>query len=585
MKHTTARLLALIMPVRKWMLGSIFFGALTVASGIGLMGTSNFLISMAALHPSIAALNVAIVGVRFFGIARGVFRYAERLTTHEATLRLLTNLRVWFYAAIEPLVPAAFSQNKQSSGDILSRVVSDIDTLQNFYTRVIAPPLIAILIGIGVFLFLGAYAGIFALTYIAFYLVIGLLVPFVTHKLSRHTGEQIVQIRAQLSSYLVDGIQGMADLVAFGMEERQLAQIQKLNNQLISLQKRLAHMRGLQATITNLLINVTGVLILLLAIPMVLNGQLNGFMLAPLMLATIASFEAVQPLPAAWQDLGSNLQAAKRLFEVADTPATIKEPEQAGPEPRRYDIQLKDITFRYTPEDMPALHHIDLDIPDGSCVALVGVSGAGKSSVLRLLLRFWEYQEGAITLGGYDLRRFRQEDITRITSVVSQETYLFNTTIRENLLLARPEATEEELIRAAKQAQIHDFISGLPEGYDTRVGEQGYRFSGGERQRLAIARAFLKDAPIVLLDEPTVNLDPVSERKVLQAIRELRKGRTTVLITHRLIDMDMADTIAVFQEGQIVERGTHQELLRQEGMYWRLWKQQHSMLASRLEIA
>jgi ABC-type multidrug transport system fused ATPase/permease subunit len=244
---------------------------------------------------------------------------------------------------------------------------------------------------------------------------------------------------------------------------------------------------------------------------------------------------------------------------------------------------IQSLRFRYTPADPPALDGISFTLSQGGCLAIVGPSGAGKSTLVHLLLRFWEYQAGQIRLGGRDLRQYRAEDVREFISVVSQRTHLFNGTVKQNLLLTRPEASEDDLIQAARQAQIHEFIQTLPQGYDTWLGEQGLRLSGGERQRLAIARALLKDAPILILDEPTANLDPIVEREVMQTIQTLRQGRTTLLITHRLVGLDVADEILVLQAGRIVERGQHCELWQAKGVYWRMLSLQNSEINNAID--
>ena len=577
---TFKRLLLLALPVKNWMALAALLGSLTVMSGIGLLATSAYLISAAALHPSVAVLQVAIVGVRFFGIARGAFRYLERLVSHRATFRLLANMRVWFYGALEPLVPARLLTDKDGrkqelrSGDLLQRAVADIDTLQNFYIRVIAPPVMAVIIGIGMWVLLGAFGALFALIYIAFFLVSSVGVPLLAHLLGKKIGRQMIETRAELHVHLVDSVQGIADLVAFGQEERQAAQIRTLNKKLSRMQMAMAYISGLQGSLTNLLMNLTAWTILLFAIPLVYNGQLNGIFLAVLALSALASFEIILPLPGAFQQIGSNVEAARRLFEIVDASPAVEDPATPSPAPWNNAIVVQHLNFRYDDDEPYVLQNINLILPQGKCLALVGPSGSGKSTLAHLLLRFWDYQEGGIQFGGHELREYRQDDLYRYVSVVEQDTHLFNTTIRENLMLARPEATEEEMIEAARQAQLHDFVQTLPEGYDTPVGEQGLRLSGGERQRIAIARAFLKNAPILILDEPTVNLDAITERAVLRAINVLRQGRTTLLVTHRLTEMEMVDEILVLQTGRIVESGTHSQLLQKEGLYWHMWRQQ-----------
>ena len=577
---TFKRLLLLALPVKNWMTLAALLGSLTVISGIGLLATSAYLISVAALHPSVAALGIAIVGVRFFGIARGAFRYLERLVSHTATFRLLANMRVWFYSALEPLMPALLLADKDGkrqelrSGDLLQRAVADIDILQNFYIRVIAPPVVAVIIGLTMWILLGAFGALFALIYIVFFLVSSVGVPLLAHLLGRRLGKQMVKTRADLHVQLVDSVQGIADLVAFGQEERQAAEVQALNKQLSRMQMAMASISGLQGSLTNLLMNLTAWTILLFAIPVVHGGHLDGIFLALLVLSALASFEVVLPLPSAFQQLGGSIEAARRLFEIVDAPPAVKSPAAASPIPQDSTIVVQHLRFRYDDSEPYVLQDINLVLTQGGCLALVGPSGSGKSTLAHLLLRFWDYQEGHIQFGGHELRAYQADDLYRYVSVVEQDTHLFNTTIRENLMLARPGATEDEMIEAARQAQLHDFVQTLLRGYDTQVGEQGLRLSGGERQRIAIARAFLKDAPLLILDEPTVNLDAITERAVLQAINTLRRGRTTLLVTHRLAEMEMADEVLVLQAGRVVERGSSAQLLQKEGLYWRMWRQQ-----------
>ena len=586
MNNTFGRLLKLAWPVRNWMALSALIGTATVLCGIGLAATSAYLISAAALHPSEAALAIAIVGVRFFGIARGAFRYLERLVSHKAAFQLLADMRVWFYKALVPLVPARLltlkngSQQELRSGDVLRRAVSDVDILQNFYIRVLAPPIVAALVALIMWVFLGAFGGLFGLVYLGLFMVASVVIPALSHLASRRLGQRIVTTRSDLQVQLVDSVQGIADLIAFGQEGQQAAHIQALTKKLNGMQMAMAYIGGTQNALTNFFMNGTAWVMLLLAIPFVHSGQLDGIFLALLVLSALASFEIVLPLPATFQQLGGNLKAASRLFEIVDASPAVAEPQQAAPLPDDTTLIVEQLNFRYEADEPYVLRDINLTLKPDEYVMLVGPSGSGKSTLTRLLLRFFEYNEGRITLGGRDLREYRPDDLYTLMSVVEQDTHLFNTTIRANLLLARPDASEEELVAASQQAQLHEFVQGLPNGYDTQVGEQGLLLSGGERQRVAIARAFLKDTPIVILDEPTVNLDAIAEQSVLQAIQSLRKGRATLMVTHRLTAMDTADEILVFQDGHIVERGTHQHLLQNEGSYWRMWQQQQAGISA-----
>jgi len=293
-------------------------------------------------------------------------------------------------------------------------------------------------------------------------------------------------------------------------------------------------------------------------------------------------FGVIPPLPLAFQYLGNSLEAGRRLFEIVDAEPVIADPPAPALLPVRCDLQVRNLCFSYGDGQLPALDGLTFDLPWGRQVAVVGPSGAGKSTLAHLLVRFWQYQQGEILLAGRDLRQYNQEELRCLMAVVSQHTYLFHATVRENLLLARPEATEAEMIRAAQQAQIHDFIRSLPQGYDTWIGEQGLRLSGGQRQRLAVARAILKDAPILILDEPTANLDALTERELMTALQALAAGRATLLITHRLVGLEAADEILVLRAGRIVERGRHHELMQIRGLYRHMWDLQNQILAEAL---
>jgi ATP-binding cassette subfamily C protein CydC len=398
-----------------------------------------------------------------------------------------------------------------------------------------------------------------------------------TRQLSQGVGRRLVTTRAELNAAQIDGIQGMADLLTIGRPNRHQQRVQRLSREMVDLQQQMARTTGLHAALSGLLANWATLAVLMIAIPMVRGGQLDGVYLAVLVLAVIASFEAVIPLPDAFQHLASSLTAARRLFEIVDTEPVVPDWPVTSPQPQNYGLAVKDLYFRYTPTDPPALDGINFDLPQGKYLAIVGPSGVGKSTLVNLLLRFWEYQRGQIKLGGHDLRRYRPGEVRQLIGVVSQRTHLFNGTIKQNLRLAWPDASDEDLIQATHQAQIHEFIQTLPQGYDTWIGEQGLRLSGGERQRLAIARALLKNAPILILDEPTANLDSLVEREVMQTISNLMQGRTTLLITHRLVGLAATDEILVLQAGRIVERGQYQELLQAKGIYWRMEKLQNQV--------
>lgn len=572
MKQVFFRLLRLASPFWKRMGLAILLGFGTIASSVGLLATSAYIIAFAALQPSIAELQIAIVGVRFFGITRGILRYLERLVSHNAAFRLLARLRLWFYQKLEPLAPARLIHYR--SGDLLSRIVADVETLEQFFVRVLAPPMVAVCIAVLMWFLMGTFDPRLAATIIAFLALAGVVIPILVKRLGHGTGQQMVELRAALNSALVDGVQGCADLLAFTRAQRHRTHIRSLSKQYVQLQERMSRVGGLSNAFTGLMMNVSTITLLIVAIPLINAGRIDGVYLALLILAAIASFEAVIPLPSTFQYLETQLAAAQRLYEIVDVHPSVIDSGETSPEPSDFSLTVRDLRFRYEMDGGPALDGISFQLDQGSQLAVVGPSGAGKSTLVNLLVRFWDYDSGHISLGGHELKAYRGEDLRRIISVVSQDTHLFNDTIRGNLLLANPGANERDLVQAASQAQIHEFIQGLPHGYDTWIGEAGVRLSGGERQRIAIARALLKNTPFLILDEPTANLDALTEREVVKSLYDLMERRTTVIITHRLVGLEKVNQILVMREGRIIERGRHDDLMQAGGFYHRMWKLQ-----------
>lgn len=582
---------------------SVFLGAVTIGASVSLMGTSAWLISAAALRPSIAELQLAIVGVRFFGILRAVARYLERLVSHDVTFRLLARLRVWFYRRLEPLAPARLMAYR--AGDLLNRIVADVETLENFYVRVVSPPLVALVIALLVTLFLAIYHPVLGLAYLGFALLLGLVSPLLTQVLGARPGAALVNLRSGLRVRALDYFQGLADLMVFGRVSDYQVGLRQLGEAYGRAQRRMANIAGVSSAAGVLLPNLGMWSVLVLAIPLVEMGQIKGVMLASLALLAQASFEALQPLPQAAQMLTASLTSARRLFEIVSEPSgeardhLVAEqalPAPAGEEgvvPQRLtvietvaptplgagvDLRVRNLTFAYPGADRPALCNLSFDLPPGARIALVGPSGAGKSTLIHLLLRFWDAPRGTIFLNGRDLLDIPEEEVRAQMGVIAQRTYLFNVSVAENLRLAQPSASMAEIERAAQQAQIHDLILSLPRGYQTPVGERGMRLSGGERQRLALARALLRNAPLLLLDEPTANLDPLTERLILEQIFAAAGGRSLLLVTHRLVGLEAMDEILVLEAGRVVERGSHAALLAQRGLYWRMFSLQQRIL-------
>lgn len=567
--HTLRRLVAFLRPFAAQVALSILLGVGTVASAISLLGTSAYLIAYAALHPSVAVLQVAIVGVRFFGISRAVFRYLERLVSHSVNFRLLAGLRVWFYAHLEPLAPARLQEVR--SADLLNRAVADIEMLENFYVRAAAPPLVALLVTFGVGVFVARYDTRLGWFLAGALLVTGVFLPLLVRVLARAPGKEVIERRSLLIGSLLDAVQGMPDLLAYGQAEAQLARVAEASRCLGRAQDRQARAGALGNA---LLQGLTGLALwgmLLLAIPLV-NQQIDGISLALLALITLASFEAVSPLIPAAQHFESCLQAARRLFGLVETAPDVTVPPNPLSLPTESPhFRVHGLSFQYSGDRQPALGGLDLDLPPGKRVALVGPSGAGKSTLINLLLRFWEFDSGSMEWNGIDVRRFDPARVRQQMAVIGQTTYLFAGTLRQNLLLARPDAAEADLKRVLDQAQLSELVAQIPAGLDTWIGERGLQLSGGERQRVAVARALLRDAPLLLLDEPTANLDAAAELRLVETLHQVFAGRSVIYITHRLLGLDDMDEILVMQEGRVMERGSHADLLASGGSYAKMW--------------
>ena len=562
-------LIRLMVPYWRRILLALILSTLTITSHIGLMATSAYLLARAALHPPILDLMVTIVGVRFFGLTRAVFRYLERYVSHDVTFRVLSRIRVNFYQGLEPLAPARLQNFR--SGDMLSRIVADVEMQQNFFLRVFAPPLVALLVLIGYGFFLARFDVRFSFILAACFLVAGLGIPWGIKGLSQGVGRQMVALKAELNTQVADTLLGITELVVYGQAQAHLDKIQRTDKKLRGQQRRIAWLSALSSALTGLIANLGLWLVLVLGILLVEKGKLSGVNLGMLALGTFSSFEALFPLALVPHHLEQNRAAADRLLELIETEPAVKNSGALSPKPEGLDFAFQEVSFRYAQDEPWALDHLSFRIPQQGKVAIVGPSGAGKTSVVNLLLRFWEYEEGRIDLGGRTIEEYSQEDVRGFIGVMTQRTHLFNATIRENLLLAKPEGTDEELIQAAQQAKLHEFVLSLPQGYDSYVGEGGLKLSGGQRQRLAIARVLLKNAPILILDEAMVGLDPLTEREVMDEVYQLMEGRTTLVITHRLTGLERMDEILVLDRGRIVERGKHAELLQQKGIYHRMW--------------
>jgi len=554
----------------------------TIASGIGLMATSAWLISTASLHPSIAVLGVAIVGVRFFGLARGVFRYLERLASHHATLSLLARLRVTVFEALSPLAPARLRAHR--SGDLVSRLVDDVDSLDNFYVRVLGPSIAAALTAILVCAILVPRGAALAIAAVIGLAVAGVIAPTIALRAGARPGARTVTLRADLAARTADAVQGLSDLVAFNQSAAYRAELERGSLGLAAAQIRHVRISAGASACVVLAGDMTAIAVLVLAVPLVRSGALAGVQLAVVVLTTLAAFEVAGPLAAAWQNLGATRAAALRLSALFDAEPGVVAPRAALPPPQGRTLAVRNLTFRYPDSESDALSDVSFSLAPGQCVAIVGSSGAGKSTIASLLLRFEDAPAGSIVLDGHDVRGYAADEVRACLAYADQRASIVTGTIRENLLVANPEASGDALMEALDSGGLSGLVRQLPDGLDSWVGEQGHQLSGGERQRLALARAILKPSPFVILDEPTAHLDPMAERHVLAAVRHMASTRGVLLITHRVVGLDFTSEIVVLRDGHVIQQGDFVELRKEDGWFRRMLDLQRSAAVVEEEI-
>ncbi|MDE8350100.1 MAG: thiol reductant ABC exporter subunit CydC [Acidocella sp.] len=551
------RLLALFGRDAGWMTGGILLACLTILANFGLMTLSGWFLASAAIAglAGIAAQNVfnffsPAAGVRFFATIRVLSRYVERLVTHEATFRLLATLRVWFYTKLEPLAPAALQGYR--AGDLLSRIVADIDTLNLFYLRVYVPFLAAGVATLVMVSFFGLFSGWAALALAVGLAVTGIAVPMLSQWRGNVAGAEINALNVQMRMEMLDAIQGMGELLTYNAAPALQGRVAGLNGRLIGRQAEMSAVSGMGMAASGLLGNLTMLVVVVAATMKVSAGTLGAADLPLLALGSMAAFEAVAPLPSALQYLGQIRAAAVRIFELTDQQPAIAPPPGPTPKPANFDLDLQAVKLRYQDAADWALDGLDLHIPQGSHIGLQGNTGAGKSTLINLLLRFYDYQHGAASFGGVDLRAFSSEAMASYVSVISQRSYLFHTTIRDNLLLAKGDACAADLWHALEVAQLAEFVRAQPLGLDTIVGEAGVRLSGGQARRVAIARAVLKDTPWLILDEPTEGLDPLTERALLRDLKPVMAGKTVIYITHRTAGLELMDQTYSLKSGKLL---------------------------------
>ena len=541
--NATLRPLLGLVKVPRWRLaGAVTLGALTVVFGVGLMASAGYLISRAAERPPILSLMVAIVAVQAFGLGRPVVRYLERLASHDMALRMLGRVRTRFYERIEPRAPAELDCYRK--GDLLSRMVADVDAQQNLYLRSLEPVLVALLAGAVSVGAAAAFLPAAGVVLASGLLIVGLLVPALSGWLGARASRRQAGARGELSAELVELMRGAPELVAFGADQAALARIRTADSTLVKLARRNALATGAGDGLGLMVSGVTVAGVLALAVNAAAHGHLDRVLIATLALLALASFEAVMPLSAAARELFATLAAGRRLLELTGSEAAVHDPALPAAAPRwPFALALEDVRARYPRQPRPALDGVSLRLRAGERVALLGPSGAGKTTIVNLLLRFLDPEAGKVTLAGRDLRDFDQEDVRRMIAVAGQDSHLFSASIGDNVRLARPDASDYDVGQALRRARIWDWIEELPDGMETLVGEEGRELSGGQRQRIVLARALLAGAPVLVLDEPTAHLDPLTATALVRDVFSAASEQTVLLITHRDEGLEFVDRV------------------------------------------
>src|SRR5215475_6466118 len=564
---TLRRLLGLVRPFAVKTTLAFSSGVLYQAALIGVGVFGALVVGQVIRHSeifwSVMWLALAVIATSFLS-------WVELWIAHDLAYQLLAEMRIDMYETLDPLAPGYLLQRR--SGDLVSIISSDIETVEIFFAHTIAPAFVAVIVPGFVLLFLGWIGWPLAAALLPFLLLVAVS-PLFFQKRSGLLGVRVRETMGQLNARLVDGIQGLREVVGFGCEKQFTADLTRNSREVATAQVRFQTEQARQTSLNETLTSLGALAVMVTGVWLVSEGQMTRALLPLATVLAMAAFGPVSEITRTFKELMETLASARRIFTIKDEPIPVLDGPgipSLAPKSGVPSVIFENTSFVYGPDEPTVLRGVSFRIEPGQTVALVGPSGAGKTTCAQLLLRFWDPTGGRILVEGNDLCRFTLEDLRAKIALVSQETYLFNTSVRENLRLACPQATDEAIEEAAERANAHQFIIELPHGYDTVVGERGVQLSGGQRQRLAIARALLKNAPVLILDEATSHLDAVNEQLIHQALTRLAEGRTTLVIAHRLSTIRDADHIVVLDQGRVAEQGSHAVLLARRGLYSRL---------------
>ena len=548
-----------------WLMGiTVLTGILNQGLMIAAAGIGAFMVGRVATGAEAEELYFSAFVLGGVVAGRAVAAWAEMWLAHDLAYRILAELRIWLYQALDRLAPGYLIDRR--SGDLSTAAMADVDIIEWFYAHTVGTFIVAVVVPLGALITLTAMHWLLPLALLPATIAVA-TVPFWLRRRAAAQGRRLRETLGSLNAEVVDGVQGLREVVAFGYGRRFLEGLFLSSRSLVSAQVAHGRRAGVEQAVTSALITLGMVSIVITAAYLVSSGSLAPALYPVVIILAIFIFAPVTNITGIAESLGVVFAAADRVFAVLNAPAPVRDTAAAPPSPVEPRIEFKAVSFHYAPDLPPALDATSFSVEPGESVALVGHSGAGKSTCIHLLMRFWDVTDGDITIGGHDVRAFPQNALRDLIAWVPQDIYLFNMTIRENIRLARPDALDAEVEEAARVALAHDFIMRMPQGYETNAGERGVQMSGGQRQRIAIARAVLKDAPILVMDEAVSNLDVENERLLREALARARAGRTSLVIAHRLSTIRGADRIIVMENGRTVETGPHDSLLAAGGAY------------------